>query len=157
MSIESVMPSNHLILYCPLLLLPSIFHSIRVFLNESALRIRCQVAKVLEFQLSISTSNEYSGLISFRMDFISEPDAKSSLCLWEMLGCGILEAPTRCQPWGRGNGFQTEFISSVGHSFSVFWYIHLCVYCIFFWQKLYLFRMPTLQMCKWTEPSHLHS
>ena len=70
MSIESVMPSNHLILYCPLLLLPSIFHSIRVFLNESALRIRCQVAKVLEFQLSISASNEYSGLISFRMDWL---------------------------------------------------------------------------------------
>ena len=56
MSIESVMPSNHLILCCPLLLLPSIFPSIRIFSNESVLRI--------------SPSNEYSGLISFRMDWL---------------------------------------------------------------------------------------
>ena len=64
-SIESVMPSIHLILYCPLLLLPSIFPSIRVFSNESVLHH--QVARVSEFQLkqSISPSNAYSGLISF--------------------------------------------------------------------------------------------
>ena len=62
MSIESVMPSNHLILCCPLLFLPSIFPSIRVFSNESALRIRW--TKYWSF--SISPSNEYSGLISFR-------------------------------------------------------------------------------------------
>ena len=63
MSIESVMPSNHLILYHPLLLLPSIFPSIRVFSNESALRIWWP--KYWSFSFSISPSNEYSGLISF--------------------------------------------------------------------------------------------
>ena len=66
MSIESVVPSNHLILCCHLILLPSIFPSTRVFSSESAL---ChQVAKVLEFQFSISLSKEYSGLISFKND-----------------------------------------------------------------------------------------
>ena len=64
MSIESVMPSSHLILYCPLLLLPSIFPSIRIFSNESALRIRWP--NYWSFSFSISPSNEYSGLISFR-------------------------------------------------------------------------------------------
>ena len=67
MSIESVEPSNHLILCHPLLLLPSIFPSIRVFSNESALRIRWP--KYWSFSFSISPSNEYSGLISFRMDW----------------------------------------------------------------------------------------
>ena len=67
MSIESVMPSSHLILCHPLLLLPSIFTSIRVFSNESALRIRWP--KYLSFSFSIRTSNEYSGLSSFRMDW----------------------------------------------------------------------------------------
>ena len=65
MSIESVMPSNYLILCHPLLLLPSIFPSIRVFFNESALCIRWP--KYWSFSFSISPSNEYSGLISFRM------------------------------------------------------------------------------------------
>ena len=68
MSIESVMPSNHHILYCPLLLLPSIFPSIRVFSNESALCIRWPQDWSSSF--SISPSNEYSGLISFRMDWL---------------------------------------------------------------------------------------
>ena len=68
MSIESVMPSNHLILRCPLLLPPSIFPSIRVFSNESALQIRWP--KDWSFSFSISPSNEYSGLISFRMDWL---------------------------------------------------------------------------------------
>ena len=66
MSIESVMPSNHLILCHPLLLLPSIFPSIRVFSNESVLCMRWP--KFWSFSFSISPSNEYSGLISFRMD-----------------------------------------------------------------------------------------
>ena len=66
MSIESVMPPNHLILCCPLLLLPSIFPSIRVFSNESVLHTRWP--KYRSFNFSISTSNEYSGLISFRTD-----------------------------------------------------------------------------------------
>ena len=66
MSIESVMPSNHLILCPPLLLLPSIFPSIRVFSNESALHIRWP--NYWSFSLNISPSNEHPGLISFRMD-----------------------------------------------------------------------------------------
>ena len=68
MSIESVMPSSHLILCHPLLLLPSIFPSIRVFCNESALCIRCP--KYWSFSFNISPSNEHSGLISFRMDWL---------------------------------------------------------------------------------------
>ena len=68
MSIESVMPSNHLILWRPLLLLPSIFCSIRVFSNQSALRIRWP--KYWSFSFSISPSNEHLGLISFRMDWL---------------------------------------------------------------------------------------
>jgi len=68
MSIESVMPSNHLILCRPLLLLPSIFPSIRVFSNESVLHIRWP--KYWSFSFSISISNEYSGLIPFRMDWL---------------------------------------------------------------------------------------
>ena len=76
MSIESVMPSNHLILYHPLLLLPSIFPSIRVFSDESALHIRWP--KYWSFSFSISPSNEYSGLISFRTDcFESLADLKT--------------------------------------------------------------------------------
>jgi len=67
MSIESVMPSNHLILCRPLLLLPSIFLSIRAFSNESVLHIRWP--KYWSFSFSISPSNEYSGLISFRNDW----------------------------------------------------------------------------------------
>ena len=68
MSIESVMPYNHFILCRPLLLLPSIFPSIRVFANESALCIRWP--KYWSFSFSIGTSNEHPGLISFRMDWL---------------------------------------------------------------------------------------
>ena len=68
MSIKSVMPSNHLILCHPLLLSPSIFPSIRVFSNESALRIRWP--KFRSFTFNISPSNEHSGLIFFRMDWL---------------------------------------------------------------------------------------
>ena len=67
-SIESVMPANHLIPCCPLLLLPSIFPSIRAFSSESVLHIRWP--KYWSFSFSISPSTEYSGLISFRMDWL---------------------------------------------------------------------------------------
>ena len=67
MSIESVMPSNHLVLCCPLLFLPSIFPNIRVFSSELALHIRW--LKYGSFNFSISPSNDYSGLISFRIDW----------------------------------------------------------------------------------------
>ena len=68
MLIESVMPSNHLILCRPLLLLPSIFPSIRIFSNESALHIRWP--KYWSFSFNISPSNEHPGLVSFRMDWL---------------------------------------------------------------------------------------
>ena len=75
MSIESVVPSNHLILYHPLLILPSVFPSIRVFSSESTLRIRWP--KYWHF--SISPSNEYSGLISFRIDWFDLPAVQGTL------------------------------------------------------------------------------
>ena len=68
MSIESMMPSNHLVLCCPLLLLPSIFPSIRVFSNELTLHIRWP--KYWSFSFIISPSNEHPGLISFRLDWL---------------------------------------------------------------------------------------
>ena len=83
-SIESVMPSNHLILCHPLLLLPSIFPSVRVFSNESALRIWWP--KYWSFSFSISPSNEYSGFISFRtdcLDLLADPrDSQESPSLF---------------------------------------------------------------------------
>ena len=70
MSTELVMPSNHLILCHPFLLSPSIFPSIRVFSNESVLCIRWSWPKYWNFSFNINPSNEYSGLISFRMDWL---------------------------------------------------------------------------------------
>ena len=77
MSIKSVMPSNHLILCRPLLFLPSVFPSIRVFPNESVLCIRWP--KYWSFSFSISPSNEYSGLISFRMDWLDLLEVQGTL------------------------------------------------------------------------------
>ena len=77
MSIESVMPSNYLILCHPLLLLPSIFPSIRVFSNESVPRIRC--TKYWNFSFNISPYNEYIGLISFKMDLFDLLGAQGTL------------------------------------------------------------------------------
>ena len=77
MSIESVMPSNHLILHHFLLLLPSIFPSIRVFSNESVLCITWP--KYWSFSFSISPSNEYLGLISFRMDWLDLSEVQGTL------------------------------------------------------------------------------
>ena len=77
MSIESVMPSNHLILCRPLLPLPSIFPSIRVFSNESTLCIRWP--KYWSFSFNISPSNEHSGLISFRIDWFDLPAVQGTL------------------------------------------------------------------------------
>ena len=77
MSIESVIPFNHFILCHPLLLLPSIFPSIRVFYNESFLRSRWP--KYWRFSSSISPFNEYSGLISFRMDWLDLPAVQGTL------------------------------------------------------------------------------
>ena len=77
MSIESVMPSNHLILCHPLLLLPSVFLNIRVFSNESVLCIRWP--KYWSFSFNISPSNEYSGLISFRIDWFDLFEVQGTL------------------------------------------------------------------------------
>ena len=79
MSIESVMPSNHLILCCPLLLLLSIFPSIRVFSNESTLHIRWP--KYWRFSFSITPSSEYSGLISFRIGWFDLLAVQGTQCI----------------------------------------------------------------------------
>jgi len=76
-SIESVMPSNHLILCCPVLLLPSVFPNIRVFTSELVLRIRWP--KYWSFSFSIIPSNEIPGLISFRMDWLDLPEVQGTL------------------------------------------------------------------------------
>jgi len=86
LSIESVMPSNHLILCCPFLLLPSIFPSIRVFSNESVLCIKWP--KYWSFSFSISPSNEYSELISFRIDSQSKEASNSSFTI-QSQGTGL--------------------------------------------------------------------
>ena len=89
------MPSNHLILCCPLLLPPSIFPSIRVFLNESVLRIRWP--KYWSFSFSISPSNEHPGLISFRMDWfdlLAVPGTLKSLPEHHSLKASILHCST---------------------------------------------------------------
>ena len=82
MSIDSVMPSNQLILCRPLLLLPSILPSIRVFSSESVLHIRW--ANYWSFSFSISRSNEYSGLISFRMDWLDLLAVQGTLSLLQL-------------------------------------------------------------------------
>ena len=79
MSIELVMPSNHLFHCCPLLLLPSIFPRFRVFSNESVLHIRWP--KYQNFSFSITPSNEYSGLINFRMDWLDLLEVQRALSL----------------------------------------------------------------------------
>ena len=91
MSIESVMPSNHLVLCHPLLLPPSISPSIRVFSNESALRIRW--SKYWSFSSSISPSNEYSGLISFRidsLDLLAVQETLKSLLQSDQISCSVM-------------------------------------------------------------------
>ena len=93
MSIESVMLSNHLILCCALLLLPSTFPSIRVFSNESGLQIRWP--KYWSFSFSISPSNEYSGLISFGMDWldllaVQETQESSPALQYESINSSVL-------------------------------------------------------------------
>ena len=85
MSIELVMPSNHLLLCHPLLLLPSIFPSIRVFPNESVLHIRWP--KYWSFSFSISPSNECSGLISFRMDWEGHHHHLSTFPIYALIYC----------------------------------------------------------------------
>ena len=94
MSIESVMSSNHLIPYRPLLLLPSVFPSIRVFSSESVSDVRIMWPKYRSFSFSISPSNEYSGLISFRIDgfdLLAVPGTLKSLLQHHNLKASILQ------------------------------------------------------------------
>ena len=119
MSIKLVMPSNHLILYHPLLLLPSIYPSIRVFSNESALCIRWP--KYWSFTFSISPSNEYLGLFSFRMDWLDllavQEDEQHAVAK-SLQSCLTLRPhrrqPTRlCRPWdspGKNTGVGCHFL-----------------------------------------------
>ena len=98
-SIESVMPSNHLILCHPLLLPPSIFPSIRVFSKKSVLHIRWP--KYWSFSFSIHPSNEYSGLISFRMDWLDLQGTLESLLQHHSSKASILQrSATKRQGWG---------------------------------------------------------
>ena len=136
MSIESVMPSSHLILCCPLLLLTSIFPSIRVFSNESVLCIRWP--KLWSFSFSISPSNEYSGLISFRIDWLDLLVVQGTLKspgsrfdAWDR----VLRAGALGWLWGMGRGERQE--GGSGWRAHVHpWLIHVSV-----WQK-------PLQHCK---------
>ena len=100
MSIESVMPSNHLILCHFLLLLPSIFLSVRVFSSESALQIRWP--KYWSFSFSISRSNDYSGLISFRMDWLDLLAVQGTLksLLWHHSSkASVLQCSAHIHTW----------------------------------------------------------
>ena len=98
-SIRSVMPSNHLILYCPLLLLPSTFPSIRVFSTESALRIRRP--RYWSFSLNISPSNEHPGQIVNILAFWNQSVTTIQLCSCNKTACMRAQScPTLCKPMG---------------------------------------------------------
>ena len=117
MSIESVMPSNHRNLCCPLLLLPSIFPSIRVFSNESALCIRWP--NYWSFSFNISPSNEHPGLISVRMDWLdllAVQGTLKSLLQYHSSKASIL----------RGSAF---FIVQLSHPHTVFHTTHIFLSC----------------------------
>ena len=171
MSIESVIPSNHLILCCPLLLLPSIFPSIRVFSNESVLCIRSP--RHWSFSFSISPSSEYSVLISFRMDWLDLLTVQGTLksllqhhtskvsvlaskrvyylgwnrspaqagCMRQVLGPGALGRP-------RGIGWRGRWEGWLGWGIHVTpWLIHVNV-----WQKpLQYCKVISLQLIKINE------
>ena len=108
MSIEPVMPSNHLILCHPLLLLPSIFPRIRVFSSQSVIRIKWP--KYWSFSFSISPYNEYSGLISFRMDWVDLLAVQGTLkSLFHDTGCLGLVHWDNPEGWyGEGGGRRVQ-------------------------------------------------
>ena len=106
MSVESVMPFNHFILCCPLLLLPSIFLSSRVFSNESALRIRWP--EYWRFSFSISPSKEYSGLISFRIDWYDLFAVQGTLCHTTVCHTTVLLSKLYRKSFVRSNYFLND-------------------------------------------------
>ena len=132
-SIESVMPSNHLILYHPLLLLPSVFPSIRVFSNESAVRIRWP--KYWSFSFSINSSKEYSGQFPLRLTGLSSllskelslydvSDINSGLKLWIAVSWSAYESlsPTNLSSWWAEMGSYTVLqCSDVWHTVDTHW------------------------------------
>ena len=122
-SIESVMPSNHLILCCSLLLLPSVFSSIRVFCSESGLHIRWP--KYWSFSFSISPSDEYSGLISLRMCWITHTNPEFSKFRIASCTLVLLILSPRVQ----------------GHSLAKFWC--LCTWIHIWHQLSHCFRKET--------------
>ena len=122
MSIESVMPSNHLILCCPHLLLPSIFPSIRVFSNESALHIGWP--KYWSFSFNISPSNKHPGLISFRMywlDLLAVQGPLESLLQYHSQKASILQC--------------SAFYSPTLISIHYYWKNHSLTYMKLCWQS----------------------
>ena len=122
-SVESVMPSNHLILCSPLLLPPSIFPSIRVFSNESALHIRWP--KYWSFSFSISPSNEYSRLISFRMDSLqskgfSRVFSNTTVQKHQFFGASFLYSPTLTSIHDYWKNHSLDWQTFVGKVMSLF-------------------------------------
>ena len=139
MFIESMMPSNQLILCCPLLLLPSIFPSIRVFSNQSVLHINWP--KYWSFSFSISPSNEYSGLISFRIDWfdlLAVQGTRRSLLQDHNLKASIL--------W-----CLAFFMVQLSHPHGTTGKIIVLNTCIFFsfvqFQRIILLKASTLSQC----------
>ena len=120
MSIESVMPSNHLILCCPLLLPPSIFPSIRVFLSESVLGIRWP--KYWSFSFNISPPHEYSGLICFKVDWLDLLAVQGTLRSFLQHHSSISHLGINISTWILGGGDMciqiTAWTKTFLHSFS---------------------------------------
>ena len=147
MSFESVMPSNHFIFCLPLLLPPSIFPSIRIFSNKSALCIRCP--KYWSFSFSISPSNDYSGLISFRMDWLDLLAGRSwDLCF--ILQClrsslHIVGAQFMFLEWIASSQSDRKYLGFSLSSFKIFLHI--------FWRLLHWNVLTVLQQL--TNPSIL--
>ena len=145
MSIASVMPSNHLILCHPLLLQPSTFPSIRVFLNESVLRIRWP--KYWSFSFSISHSNEYSGLISFRMDWLDPLAVQGTLK--SLLQYHSSKASIPLQYSGLENSMDC-IVHGVAKSWtrlSDYHFHHLMYYTIYFKKNLFILIPAGLICC----------
>ena len=136
MSIESVMPSSHLILCCPLLLLPPIPPSIRVFSNESTLHIRWP--EYWSFSFNISPSNEYSGLISFRMDWLDLLQSKGLSRVFSNTTVQKQLVELKCSLWlvyflvcSGVIQFFTLFVASVCLSPGSYGFVYflLCLFC----------------------------
>ena len=158
MSIELVMPSNHLILFRPLLLPPSIFPSIRIYSDESVLRIRWP--KYWRFSFSISPSKEYSGLISFRLDWLDLFAVKGLLRVFsnsteseQVCGNGSLPSPLPPPPrawvhevlWGLGGPKEEWWLGA--------WISNLLMGLLWWVQWLFLWRLKKT----WSLPHSTHT